>query len=245
MIVSLRQINNIPADRSRVFLFFPMQLSRPELIERAQSRSLKLAFIGMSNVGKTHWSRRLVTDFGWHHYEVDEAIQKSLGIQTSNLTEVAQWMGAPHEPQYPEKSRLYLEAEEAATAQIPTLPEGNLVVDTTGSFAHLSPKTREFIQQNYLVVNFDVSEKDIAIMIDDYFKEPKPVVWGDLFTPNEGESNRETLCRCYPKLINFRQNIFRQTADVNFPREFTNNPQVQSQRWWEMLQLSVPKEPLT
>ena len=51
-------------------------------------------------------------------------------------------------------------------------------------------------------------------MFNQYLKEPKPVIWNDVFSPKSGESNEEALKRCYPELIKQRTEMYYRYADV-------------------------------
>jgi hypothetical protein len=41
-------------------------------------------------------------------------------------------------------------------------------------------------------------------MFETFCKVPKPIIWGNIFKALKGESETETLKRCYKKLLDFR-----------------------------------------
>ena len=74
---------------------------------------MHITLIGMSNIGKTHWSNLLVTERGFTKIDCDFRIEQKLGPELTKLgyhgiRDVAKWMGQPFDPQYPETSRKFL-----------------------------------------------------------------------------------------------------------------------------------------
>ena len=55
-------------------------------------------------------------------------------------------------------------------------------------------------------------------MFEQYLKEPKPVVFGDVYSQEEGETSIQTLSRCYRKLLDLRSTLYAECADVIIPR---------------------------
>jgi len=54
-------------------------------------------------------------------------------------------------------------------------------------------------------------------MVRKYFEEPKPVVWGESFYALKGESNDDTLLRCFPLLLHDRIKKYRNFSHVTIP----------------------------
>ena len=65
----------------------------------------------------------------------------------------------------------------------------------------------------YIRANQNMKEK----MFNQYIKKPKPVVFGNIFNPKQNETARQTLKRCYRKLLNLRSVLYSQYADVIIP----------------------------
>lgn len=189
-------------------------LTAHEFKRHISAGTLRLAFIGMSNAGKSYRSRKLEQDCDFFRYEVDANIQKELGF--SDMVEISGWLGYPTSDTYKERAAQYLEAEEVCThlAHLDTAGK-NLVFDTTGSVVYLNSKTRQWLHEDCLIVHIDVGEDSMQNLIDKYFEEPKPVVWGESFSQLEGESEDEALRRCYPELLKDRLVKYRELAHLN------------------------------
>ena len=192
------------------------QLKPEELDTHVENGTFRLAFIGMSNAGKSYRSRVLHTeeDFLWYH--VDKMIQEKLGF--SDIGATASWLGMPTSETYPKREREYLELENEFTRHASMSTNGkNLVFDTTGSVAHLPEDTVNILRDNCLVVHLDVGENSLEEMMARFRKDPKPVAWCGYFTAQEGETDNEAFERCYPKLLKDRLSSYRTIAHVNVP----------------------------
>lgn len=191
-------------------------LTQAEYEAHIANKTFRLAFVGMSNIGKSYRSRVLRKDCGFMWYHVDEEIYKSLGFNT--IEEISTWLGYPNSREYEERERTYLAAEDRYTKVDFLDTHGrNLVFDTTGSVIHLSPSTTEWLKENCLIVNFDIGEDAMDSMIQKFIKQPKPVLWRGFFKPKKGEGNTKTLKRCYPKLLADRLVKYRSLAHINIP----------------------------
>lgn len=193
------------------------ELLKPdELDAHVRAGTFRLAFVGMSNAGKSYRSRVLQTELDFYWYEVDKAIQKDLGF--SDMDSISTWMGLPTTETYEARAAQYLAAEERCThlAHLDT-GDKNLCFDTTGSVIYLSEETRNWLHDQCLIVNIDLDESAIEKMVERYLREPKPVQWGGLYQPEVGESEEETLRRCYPKLLADRLFKYRDLAHLSIP----------------------------
>ena len=184
--------------------------------------TFRLAFIGMSNAGKSYRSKVLKKEKDFLWYQVDEEIQKALGFK--DMKEISHWLGYPGSGEYAERERKYLELENEFTKQASMQTRGkNLVFDTTGSVAHLTPETLHILRENCLTVHLDVGEDTLLRLIEKFFAEPKPVAWSGYFTKEEGESEASALRRSYPTLLKERLKHYRELAHVTVPaREVYN-----------------------
>ncbi len=189
------------------------QLTQNEYSEHIKNGTLRLAFIGMSNAGKSYRAKVLRGECGFMWYDIDGEIQKTLGFKT--MEEISEWLGYPTSSTYAERERKYLDAENRYT-MINTLDtEGkNLVSDTTGSVIYVKERTHNWLEENCLLVNIQVDEKAISELIKKFFEKPKPVVWQGFFDQKENESEKEALGRCYPKLLSYRLGKYRAMAHV-------------------------------
>ncbi len=189
------------------------QLTQAEYDAHIADNSLRIAFVGMSNVGKSYRSKVLRDQSGFDWYQVDKEIIKSLGF--SGMEEIAEWLGLPDSPTYEERERIYLDSESKHTKVDFLDTDRNLVFDTTGSVIYLEKPTTEWLQENCLIVNLEAGEEYIHTMIRKFFEQPKPVVWNGMYVQKERESQKETLERCFPVLLRDRLEKYRAMAHVN------------------------------
>jgi shikimate kinase len=185
---------------------------------------MKLALIGMSNVGKTLWSHRL-EQHGFQRYSCDDMIETKLSteLQTqgfAGIADVARWMGHPYDEQYPLTSALYLSFERQSLEEIieilsdPAYNTRDIVVDTTGSVIYLGEDILRQLGELTTVVYLETPEDVQHEMMQNFFRNPKPLIWGDSFSVKQGESYDTALKRCYPLLLKERTNKYQEYADV-------------------------------
>src|SRR3989344_1008208 len=193
-------------------------LMQAEFEAHIANNTLRLAFVGMSNAGKSYRSKVLRDECGFMWYHVDDEILKSLGFST--LEEISEWLGYPNREGYPERGKTNLECEDKNT-KVDFLDAGgkNLVFDTTGSVIYLPQTTLTWLKENCLIVNLTVDEGAVDKMMKKFFDHPKPVTWGGFFKPKKGDTEKETLERCYPKLLSDRLKKYRTLAHINVPAE--------------------------
>ena len=184
----------------------------------------KISFIGMSNIGKTYWSQTIEAELGYYRLCCDEWIEERLGgelkeLGYSGIADMAKWMGQPYDKQFEQTQKTYLDLEvESIDAGIKHLDSyDKAVVDTTGSFAHLSLETRNKLKEQSVMIYIEASDEHIEDMFKSYFEEPKPVCWGEVFNQKDGESDIEALKRCYPELIKYRSARYKESADITIP----------------------------
>lgn len=214
-----------------------MLLTREQFDQKFSEGNLKIAFIGMSNIGKSHWSQALRDYKKFSVVSVDNEIEKNLGL--ADMAEMAAWMGYPFEEKYVTHAQEYLDLEADKTRV--EIPEGNFILDTTGSVIYLRPDIWNFLRENFLIVCFDASEEMRQEMAALYFEEPKSIVWGNDFNMQEGELGIDALRRCYPGLLNNRKKLYRELGEVFVPGEFSRIKNLEVKRFWEVLRLSLPK----
>lgn len=183
---------------------------------------MRIALIGMSGIGKSHWARKLA-EAGFACLDCDERIaaklNADLGLPLSNVDEVGNWMGLPYEAGFADKEACYLNYETEVLREIVTQLQTNaapasLVIDLTGSAVYLDPallaQLRRYITVVYLAITPEVHDQ----MLARYAQNPRPVLWRGLFLPHPGESDAAALQRCYSHLIDYRVGLYQQFADV-------------------------------
>ncbi len=215
-----------------------MILTRTEFENLQQQNKLRIAFVGMSNIGKSFRAAQIEKLRGFYRHAVDDEIAQQLGC--TGITDIAEWMGLPDAPQYATKEQEYLLLEEAAM-QNDISTQGNSIIDTTGSVIYLDETLLSELKKTALVVEFRVPPTFIEMMITDFFAHPKPVIWGDIFEQKSDESLNDALRRCYPKLLADRNERYRQLADIALPGSLTRDESVSAESFWQMLLSSLPQ----
>jgi shikimate kinase len=190
---------------------------------------LKLSLIGMSNVGKTYWSKLLAQN-GFTHLCCDDLIEQKLGREllelgyVGGIADMAKWLGQPYDERFAANQKRILQMETDVMREIIAWLEdgsqtGNIVVDTTGSVVHLDPAIRRQLSKLTTVVYLEAGREMEQEMFQLYIAEPKPVVWEDKFQVKNGETQLEALARCYPELLEYRSGLYEAMARVTIPRE--------------------------
>jgi shikimate kinase len=189
-------------------------MDRQEFDDAMRDGRLRMAFVGMSNVGKTTRAAALKRSLGFEHIDIDTEICAALGV--ADLEALAAWMGYPDSDGYKERERRYLEIERGCVNKERTM-NGNAVLDTTGSVIHLDREAQQELQKDFFVVHLDAGEEAVEALATRYFQVPKPVVWEELFEKKPEESTEEALRRSYPALLHERLERFRSLAHVSIP----------------------------
>jgi hypothetical protein len=190
------------------------------LMELLAPPPLRLALVGMSGAGKTFWTKRLAAE-GWAAISCDDRIEAKLASRLaagghSGINGVAAWMGWPDHPKYAEREAQYLEEEihtlgEALTG-IERDSDRSLVLDTTGSVIYAGNNLLLRLRRRMTVVHLAASAEEQELLIERYLNDPKPVLWRGAFQPRSGETPKETVARCYPKLIGARRQSYEALA---------------------------------
>ncbi len=215
-----------------------MILSKQQFADKLANNTLKIAFIGMSNTGKSFRSNELHDLKNFEYFHVDDAIEKALGLQS--MAEMAEWMGYPFDDRYKKRSELYLQLEEKFTRYTPHNTNKNFVLDTTGSVVYLSEETKKYLSENYLLILLDIEQDKIEHMIQLFFKEPKSVYWDKSFSQKNGEDNITALKRCYPQLLEERKKRYREFADIIIPGEISQYKGLSIERFLEIITFALP-----
>src|SRR5208282_2977460 len=149
------------------------------------NKPLRLALIGMSGAGKSHWAKNLAA-LGCPTFCCDDQIEARLAPVLkaggyTGINGVAAWMGWPDSPTYPERESQYLTEEIAALDEALTALEKNskrdLVLDTTGSVIATGNHTLHRLRRQMTVVYLAASNDEVELLIQRYLQDPKPVLW--------------------------------------------------------------------
>ncbi len=198
-------------------------------IANPSARTMNLIFIGMSGSGKSHWSKLIAQSKGYERVEFDELIghSKRLGdlvkqYEGRDMAEkMGHYFGMPWTEGFDDREREFLKIENSFMSDF---PESGAVLDTTGSFIY-HPEALRKIADSGLVVYLETDAASRQKMFEIYLKHPKPVCWCGVYQPQDGETNEETLARCYPLLLETRGKLYEQYADVTLPFEVHKNAQ--------------------
>ncbi|MBI4652643.1 hypothetical protein HY750_00075 [Candidatus Kuenenbacteria bacterium] len=183
-----------------------------------------ITFIGMSNVGKSAWSKKLEKLKGFKRYCCDDLIEKYLGPELkalgyAGIENVSRWMGQPYNQRFKKNSQRYLELEakslKDSLEEINRLKDNiNVVIDTTGSVVYMPKKILNILTTRTKIVYLEAPVGMMKAIIKKYIDKPKPVIWGDLYQPLAGEDKNETLKRCYLKLLKYRTNLYEKLGAI-------------------------------
>lgn len=185
-----------------------------------------LTFIGFSGSGKSHYSKELKRLYDWDIIDCDQLIREELNkresLQLNSLTEVAHWHGSPKDPDFSRRDSLFLEIEDYVMSKLISAPKKtkNTVIDTSGSFVLLAENTIIKFKKNTTLVYFQYEEEDMTQMIEQYLKDPKPVLWQHLYQPLPGEDYQKSISRCYVNLVNYRKKLYEKYADLKINISF-------------------------
>lgn len=207
-----------------------MKLSPPQFEQLLQTDRLILSLVGMSNIGKTYWSKKL-RHLGFKHINCDDLIEAKLKpilneLGYTGLEDVSRWMGQPYDKRFATNQQQYLHTERQVMgnifSKISNDRQQNIVIDTTGSVIHTNKKICEGLRRSSVVIYIKATKSMQEEMFKQYLKEPKPVVFGDIYYPHDNETAMQTLSRCYQELLNFRSTLYATYADVVIPRQDIN-----------------------
>ena len=184
---------------------------------------MRISLIGMSNIGKTYWSKQL-EKHGYLRFSCDDYIEEKLKKELAILgyrgfEEISKWLGQPYDKQYPEASKKYLKLERQSLLEIfqrlDKLNGENIVIDTTGSVINHDEEILRQLGKYTLVVYLDTPSPVKREMYKSYLNNPKPVIWGEHFNFIKGESPMKALSRCYPRLLDYRTKQYQKFADIH------------------------------
>ncbi len=183
-----------------------------------------VTLVGISGSGKSFWSKKLEKK-GFIRICCDDLIEEKLSHELKKLgytgiQDVAKWMGYPYEHRYKKTSAKYLQYEievmREVIEKIKTASDENIVVDTTGSLIYTHADILNQLSQYSKMVYLHTPYRVKRQMFELFVRDPKPIIWGDAFSLQEGESPKEALARCYEKLLLFRTDKYKKLAEIIF-----------------------------
>jgi len=195
-----------------------MQLSRAEFDARYTAGKLHLAFVGMSNIGKSYTASRLSKTHKFQLVEVDKLIWEEL--DQGSMADFAAWQGQPYTEGYAEREAVSISLETNATRKAMTPIEGNSLLDTTGSVIYIDDAVKQQLKDTFLIVHITAGQEDLERLKEDYFSLPKPLIWREHYQKIDGKTQEESILACYPKLLNSRKSAYETLADVTLESRF-------------------------
>jgi len=214
-----------------------MQLSRVEFDARYAAGTLKVAFIGMSNIGKSYTAMRLATKYDFTLIEVDKIIWENLGHDSMDA--FAQWQGHPYTEGYSEREKHSIALETDATRTALGTKKRNPIIDTTGSVIYTDEDVLKDLHEDYYVVYIQAMEDHIERLKVQYFKQPKPLIWAGHYEKLDGKTETESILECYPKLLTSRGKTYAKQADITLPSTMILKPDVSIEDIFEALKPTV------
>ena len=189
-----------------------MKLSLAEFERRYAENRLHIALVGMSNIGKSYTGLRLAKTFNFNLIEVDKLIWEALG--QDSMADFAAWQGQPYSEGYAEREAKSIALESDATAKAISSPDGNSILDTTGSVIYTDNSVQNILISDWYIVHISASDEAIEMLKTVYFKHPKPLIWNGHFKCKTGQLPDEAILECYPSLLASRAKAYAALADA-------------------------------
>lgn len=172
-----------------------------------------ISLIGMSNVGKSHWSKKLEA-MGFIRLSCDDYINEKL-----KENDISKWLGQPYENKHKKNSKIYLEVEKESLWEFIKSSKNksenkNVVIDTTGSVIYTGNEILRELRRNTKVIYLSVPSSVRERMYQTYLKNPHPVLWFNAYKKQNGESNKKALKRCYPLFLEYRTKRYKKLAHL-------------------------------
>lgn len=195
-----------------------MKLSRSEFETRYNSGKLRLAFIGMSNIGKSYTAKRVADRFKFTLVEVDKLIWEELGHD--DMASFAEWQGQPYSKGYSEREEKSISLETAATRKALRINASNTILDTTGSVIYTGNTILKELSCTHYVVYIQATEDALERLKLQYFQQPKPLIWKSYFEQGPGQSDKDAVLASYPNLLKARAESYDALADNVLSSEY-------------------------
>lgn len=196
-----------------------MKLSPQEVKNRHEQGKLKIALLGMSNIGKSHFAKRLACDYGFKSIEIDAIIQEKLG--TDSMEEHAKWLDQPYSDGYAEREDEAMRLESLACNEAMDLcvSGSNSVLDMPGSVIYVDDSVLSRLQSEFWILYIEADKSDIERLKTLYYSSPKPLIWRDSFVRIPNNTPHQSVMKSYPKLLENRAAKYEQLADITLPAQ--------------------------
>ncbi len=194
-----------------------------------------ISLIGMSGSGKSYWSEKLARH-GFRRFCLDALITQKLSAELrredGSCLSLGEWMGFPYQDGYQEREELYLSSERQLMREVVDWidqnfragSDENVVVDTTGSVIYTGENLLKRLKSLTTIINFTVPAVIREAMLRQYVSNPRPVLWRGLFSIEPGESVEEALFRSYNALLDSREVVYHELADIEIDYFTRNSP---------------------
>ena len=214
-----------------------MQLTRADFEKRYAKKTLRIAFVGMSNIGKSYTGSRLSKAFDFDLIQVDELIWEALG--QGSMADFAAWQGQPYSEGYAEREAKSIALESEATAKALDMPLQNAILDTTGSVIYTNKLVQEKLLSDWYIVHISASKDDVENLKVRYFEQPKPLIWNGHYVRNPEQTETEAILTSYPELLASRAEAYAALADVTIGSNVILNPKVTVEDIFEALKPAI------
>lgn len=210
-----------------------MILTPSEFETQYRAGQLKIAFVGMSNIGKSYTAKRLSQSHDFDLVEIDRLIWKEL--EQGSMADFALWQGQPYTQGYDAREAVSIELETKAmtaamtqvnTSQAEKSANANVILDTTGSVIYIGGNALKRLKDEYLIVHIAAAAQDLERLKRDYFALPKPLVWRGHYRPKDGLTEKESILACYPDLLQSRKQAYEGLADITLQSGFVLDPSI-------------------
>jgi shikimate kinase len=153
-------------------------------------------------------------------------------------------MGFPYESGYQERECRYLDCEKEVLTEVLDYLEAsqdtldlNFVVDTTGSVIYTGEEIIDRLRRNTTMVYLSVPPDMRERMLKAYMSKPRPVLWRDVFTKRENETNEQALARSYSMLLSQREWLYERYSDCRIDYYSCREENLQTQNFLNLINL--------
>jgi shikimate kinase len=187
----------------------------------------KITLIGMSGLGKSHWSK-VLERYGYTRFCCDDVITDRLlgpnNKYNEQVEDIGEWMGFPYEPGYKNREKAYLSLETDILREFIARLDNSghaekIVIDTTGSAPYAGDEVMERLGELSCIIYLAASKEYYSEMLEQYIMRPRPVLWSDKFEQRPFESIKDGMKRSYEELLQYRDLLYRKWAHYTIPYE--------------------------
>lgn len=227
-----------------------MHITRAEFDEKYSKGTLRLAFIGMSNIGKSFTAARLAKSHNFDLIELDRLIWEKL--EHGSMADFAAWQGQPYTDGYAAREAVSIELESKAMEKamsdaLKPMPPGaeapaanNPLLDTTGSVIYIAPAQLSQLKEDFLILHIAAETRDLDRLKSDYFAHPKPLVWREHYSLKDGMSPEDSVLACYADLLASRKKAYEALADVTLQSRFVLDADITPDMIFSKIRSALP-----